>query len=131
MDESSDLRSAVALGKRSGVAKSAIDRASRGENCPNLETVEQLAKAFQLKPWEMLRMLDPAPAKPNADWTKPLSKNQKALYQAATLLAGSIPDEQALAIAHLIRASVASGHRPDEHDASPPIGHPKKAKEKT
>lgn len=43
-----------ALAARSGVGKSTIARARNGENALRIDNLEDIAKAFNLEPWQML-----------------------------------------------------------------------------
>jgi transcriptional regulator with XRE-family HTH domain len=49
-----DLETNVKLGKKSGVGRSTVDRARRGESGVTLDKLEGLAAAFEAEPWVLL-----------------------------------------------------------------------------
>lgn len=75
---SQDLKSQSALHKKTGVAQSTIGRilSEHGENA-GIETIERLAKAFELQGWQLLVAgMDPR----NPPVLQPLSPQERQLY---------------------------------------------------
>lgn len=46
--------SATQLGKRSGVGRRTVDRLLESTHAATLDTIEALAKAFSVEPWQLL-----------------------------------------------------------------------------
>lgn len=93
MDDSADLKSIAALAKKSRVTPSTIDRAIRAESAISIDKLPDLAAAFGMKPWEMLKLLEPAQSV-DPKWAKPPTKAQRSLKQLVDSLASTIPDEE-------------------------------------
>jgi transcriptional regulator with XRE-family HTH domain len=71
------LNSNPKLGKKSGLGAGSISRVINGHNA-TLETLEALAKAFGLEPWQLL-VEGWTPKNPPA--LQPISESEKRLYQ--------------------------------------------------
>lgn len=71
--------SEMALGRKAGVAQATIGRIKREEVAASIETVEQLATAYGLQPWQLLVAgMDPG----NPPVLVPISKAERALYES-------------------------------------------------
>jgi transcriptional regulator with XRE-family HTH domain len=78
MAASADCRSQAALARRSKVPQRTIGRILNKEVTPSLDVLEQLAKAFDLLPWQLLvPELDPR----NAPVLRFATAAEEALYK--------------------------------------------------
>jgi transcriptional regulator with XRE-family HTH domain len=81
--------SQLALAKASGVAQATIGRILREETGASIETVADLAKAYDLEAWQlMVAGMDPT----NPPVLQPVSKSERALYERLKLLSKDITD---------------------------------------
>ena len=77
MDEPDPPITQVAVSKVSGLPQRTISRIKRGEVSPQLDSIDALARAFGLSPWQLLVPgLDPR----NPPLLRSASPEEKALY---------------------------------------------------
>lgn len=84
-----DLDSNPKLSKKSGLGLGTISRLRNGDVDPNLATLESLAGAFGLSPWQMLvPHMDPA----NTPALQPITESERKLYERLREVAREIKD---------------------------------------
>lgn len=124
MADSPDLQNPYLLEKKikgmtkgADISRSTLDRIKRAEIAVPLDKIESIARAFNLKAWELVKLTEPEPRQTKGeDWVKPLTKGQKSLKQMVDTLVATIPDDQALALAHMVKASAMKDAPKDDQE---------------
>lgn len=78
MDDATPPITQVAVSKVSGLPQRTISRIKRGEVTPRLNSIDALAKAFGLLPWQLL-VPDLEPSNP--PFLRSANPDEKALYE--------------------------------------------------
>lgn len=87
------FESITALGARADLGKSTVDRLKKGESAPTLTTLDKIAHAYSLQPWQML-VPDVDPAHPPKLYSDVLEPQDIAMLDAFQLL--TIPEREGL-----------------------------------
>jgi len=107
MDSDARLRTCDAVGQRSGVSRSTINRVTRGSGGVSVDHAEEIAQAFKLELWQLLS--------PNLDPQAPpvLSTGDQNVMRLARIIASLDESQQAQVIGFVSGVKVNQGLRPN------------------